>query len=259
MKKKIAYTLLYSFGIFFIVYYFVLKSVMGIIAFSKYLLFGGIILCLCPLIDQFYSKNKVYKIFLRILKPLFFIGLIVFVITEIFIVGYSVQNNMKKSDYTIVLGAGLRGSKLSITLTQRVNKALEYINQGDDTGYLVVSGGQGVGEDITEAEGMKRFFIDNGIDSERIIKEENSTDTYQNLQFSKELIERHSGKSIEELNIKIVSSGFHLARAKLLCNALGFKNVTLCGSEINPIFIPTYYIREFIGFYKMLVFDIILR
>ena len=259
MKRKVINVLFYGFGVFFIIYYFVLTSAMGPINFSKYLLLGGIFLCIFGYINQALYKNKTYIKIIKIIKPLFFIGLTIFILTELAIVGFSLQKNMDKADYTIVLGAGIRGETLTVTLKQRVDTAIEYANSNDEFGYIVVTGGQGPGESITEAEAMKRYLESNGIDAKKVIKEEHATDTYENLQYSKEIIEKHSGKSIENLNIKVITSGFHLLRSKMLCEKLDFGNVTYCASPIWSIFIPTYYIREFIGFYKMLVFDVLLK
>jgi len=259
MKKNIINILFYSFGVFFIIYYFTLTAAMGPITFSKYLLLGGIFLCIFGFINQTLYKNEVYKKTIKVIKPLFIIGLTIFVLTELAIIGFSFQKNMDKADYTIVLGAGIRGETMTVTLKQRVDAAIEYANLNENYGYIVVTGGQGPGESITEAEAMKRHLVKNRIEDKRVLKEEHATDTYENLEFSKEIIEKHSGKKIEELNIKVITSGFHLLRSRMLCNELGYKNVTYCASPIWAIFIPTYYIREFIGFYKMLVFDILLK
>lgn len=257
MRRNIINFLFYITGTFFIIYYFALTSVMGAITFSKYLLLGGVFLCIFGFANQKLYKNQVYNKIIRIIKPLFIIGLSVFILTEIAILGFSFQKNMDESDYTIVLGAGIRGETMTLTLKQRVDTAIDYAISNYNYGYIVVTGGQGQGEDITEAEAMKRYLIKNKV--KNVIKEEHSTDTYENLEFSKQIIEKHSGKSIDELNIKIITSGFHLLRSKMLCAELGYKNVTYCASPIHPIFIPNYYIREFIGFYKMLVFDILLK
>lgn len=259
MKKNIISILSLIIGMFFIIYYFALTSTMGPINFSKFLLLGGFLLCIYSFVHKALCENKVYKKIMKIIKPIFFIGLFIFISTEALLFGFSFNKNMDKADYTIVLGAGLRGEIMTITLKQRVDTALEYINSNEDSGYIVVSGGQGPGESITEAEAMKRYLVNNEVGDDIVLKEEQSTSTYENLEFSKKIIEEHSGKSIEDLNIKIITSGFHLFRSKMLCNSLGFGDVTFCASPIRLILAPNYYIREFIGFYKVLVFDIIFK
>ncbi len=257
VKKNLINIIFYISGIFFIAYYFILTASLGPITFSKYLLLGGILLCLIGLLNQIFYKNKFYIKLTKIMKPLIITGLIVFTITELAIIGFSLQKNMDKADYTIILGAGIRGEIMTDTLKRRVDKTIEYTKLNNYYGYIVVSGGQGAGESITEAEAMKRYLVKNNIDN--VLKEEKSTDTYENLLFSKEIIEKHSGKSIDELKIKIITSDFHLLRSKMLCIKLGYKDVSFCGSSYFAILIPNYYVREFVGFYKMLVFDVLLR
>ena len=94
--------------------------------------------------------------------------------------------------------------------------------------------------------------------AERILKEDKSTSTYENLMFSKALIEEHSGKSIGELRVKIATSGFHSLRARMLAKSCGYGQVTSYGCRINPIFIPVYYLREFAAMTKTFVIDPVL-
>lgn len=257
MKKNIVNIIFYISGAFFITYYLILTASLGPINFSIYLFLGGILLCICGFVNQIFSRNKLYKKIVKIVRPLFIIGITVFIVTEISIIFFSLQNNMDRADYTIILGAGIRGEIMTDTLRKRVNKAIEYSESNDDYGYIVASGGQGPGESISEAEAIKRHLNNNSVVN--VLKEEKSTDTYENLLFSKEIIEKHSGKAISELNIKIITSDFHLFRSKMLCAKLGYKNVSFCGSPVLKILYPNYYIREFVGFYKMLVFDILLK
>ncbi len=273
-SKKFITSLFFKTGLFFVIYSFVLIVTMGFVTFSVELLLGGFLLIVLSKINNKYYDNKIYKKIYTVFKPLFSIGLSIFILTQLFIVGFSFQNNYEYADYTIVLGAGIEGERVLPTLQYRLDSTLDYVefienestntktnlNEDDNIyGFLVMSGGQGSGESITEAEAMKRYMIDAGIPQNFIIKEEQSTDTYENLKFSKEVIENHSGKSIDELNIKIVSNGFHLFRAYLLSKDLGYGNVTFISAPIKPIFIPSYYIREFIGVYKTLIIDILLK
>lgn len=257
VKNKLINSLYYIFGIFFILYFIILTASLGPINFSKYLLLGGILLCLIATANIVFNNNKYYLKLVKLMKPLIIIGLIIFTITELVIIGFSLQKNMEKSDYTIVLGAGIRGEVMTDTLRRRVDKTIEYTGLNSDYGYVVVSGGQGAGESITEAEAMKRYLVEHNVIN--VLKEEKSTDTYENLLYSKEIIEKHSGKSISELRVKIISSDFHLLRSKMLSKKLGYKDVNLCGSSYYAILIPNYYVREFVGFYKMLVFDVLLK
>lgn len=111
--------------------------------------------------------------------------------------------------YAIILGAKVNGEVPSLSLQYRLDAALAYANDFPHT-VLVLSGGQGEGEDITEAEAMRRFLTKQGIAEDRLILEEESTNTYENIAFSLDNIpEEISG-------LTIISSDYHLTRAKWL-------------------------------------------
>lgn len=246
-------------GIFFIIYYFILTAVMGPIVFSKCLLYFGILLISFLFVYKKYKNNVRFKKLLRIIKPFIIFGLIFFIAIEFVIAGYAFEKNTDDNDYLIILGAGLRGETMTMTLRQRMEDSYYYLNNHDNWKYVVVSGGMGPGESISEAEAMERYLISKGIDESRIIKEDKSTSTYENLLFSKLLIEKHSDKNIDEVDVKLATSNFHSLRTYLLAKNIGYKNITSYGCRINPIFIPTYYIREFFAIVKTVIFDIALK
>ena len=99
----------------------------------------------------------------------FFIGLVSFVFIEALIVQSTIKKHTEKSDYLVILGAGLSGKIPSIPLLQRLNASLEYIGINPNI-KIVVSGGRGTDESITEAEAMKRFLIKHGVANEQIKK-----------------------------------------------------------------------------------------
>ena len=108
-------------------------------------------------------------------------------------------------DYIIVLGAHVRGTVLTKALFERCRKGLEYLERNPGT-KAVLSGGQGTGEDITEAEAMMRYFLSEGIAADRLIPEPRSTNTKENLAFSLALI---GDKSCA---IGIVTNHYHVFR-----------------------------------------------
>ncbi|RIJ64227.1 YdcF family protein [Rummeliibacillus sp. POC4] len=122
-----------------------------------------------------------------------------------------------KYKYVIVLGAKVkRGAIPSKALAFRLNAALDYAKQYPDI-QIIVSGGQGPDEDATEASVMKQYLIDRGFPESQIIVEDQSTSTYENLLNSKEIV----GDELKGLTI--VSSDYHLARAKMLSKELHIK------------------------------------
>ncbi len=93
---------------------------------------------------------------------------------------------------------------------------------------MVVSGGKGSGEKITEAKAMKDYLIKNGIDKNRIIEEDKSTNTYENFKYSKLKIEERSQRKLSDLKVKIVTTDFHVLRSKILAYRNGYKIRLLC-------------------------------
>ena len=91
---------------------------------------------------------------------------------------------------------------------QRLDKTIEYVNNQEKESKIIVSGGQGRGEDISEAQAMKKYLVNNGIKEELIIMENKSTSTNENLIFSKAIIESYTKSDIGDINIKIITSDF---------------------------------------------------
>ncbi|KAB2338143.1 YdcF family protein [Cytobacillus depressus] len=146
--------------------------------------------------------------------------------------------------YVIVLGAKVNGEEMSLSLLYRARKALEYIEAHSDT-TVIVTGGQGNGEHISEAEALKRFFINEGIHEDRILQEDLSTSTYENLKFTKELY------NID--HAIIVSNDFHLYRAIELAKKVGIKGYPLA-AETPRVVKATLFIREYAAILKMWIF-----
>ncbi|NJA30563.1 YdcF family protein, partial [Clostridioides difficile] len=185
-------------GIIFTIYYFYLKIVFGGISFSEIFLVVGIVLIIYQI---FKKKIKEKKVFYRVLKIIISIFLIVFVVTESLIIFYPKNSLESKSDYLLILGASVKKTTPSTTLKGRLDTALKYLKINDNC-YVVVSGGKGSGEKITEAKAMKDYLIKNGIDKNRIIEEDKSTNTYENFKYSKLNIEEHSERKLSDLKVK---------------------------------------------------------
>src|SRR5690606_13717602 len=122
-----------------------------------------------------------------------------------------------KNEYAIILGAKVNGEIPSLSLRYRLEAALDYAKKHPNVN-LVLSGGQGPDEDITEAEAMRRFLVENGIDEDRLILETASTSTYENIQFSKKLLPA----SIH--SVTIITSDYHLARAREIARKLDLES-----------------------------------
>ena len=144
----------------------------------------------------------------------------------------------REVDCIIVLGAQVKGKKITDSLKRRLDKAVLYLGKFPDT-RVIVSGGQGKGEDITEADAMADYLIRSGIDAEMIIREDRSVSTRENLRFSGRYIDP------EHDIIGIVTNGFHMYRACLIAKQEGYRNVYKIPASSNPVFQLNYLIREF--------------
>lgn len=174
-----------------------------------------------------------------------------FIIIEGLIIYSGNSEDNAKADYLLILGAGLFGETPSPELRERLNKGLEYMNKNPQS-TIIVSGGKGSGENITEAEAMKRYLVKHGISESRIIKEEKSTSTFENIKFTKEIIENFDKR--DNPSLAIVSNDFHLFRAKFLAKRHGF---TAYGYPARtPLWIiPNHYVREYFAVIKSALLD----
>lgn len=113
----------------------------------------------------------------------------------------------------IVLGAGVNGETPSLTLRTRIDAAAAYLEEHPDV-PVILSGGQGPGEAITEAECMRRALVRRGADESRLYPEERSTSTQENLRYSRAILEELGVDPAQR--VAIVTSDFHLCRARLM-------------------------------------------
>lgn len=167
----------------------------------------------------------------------------IFVVIEAMIIK---NMNSKPDDdckYMIVLGCQIRGDMITKSLRMRLDVAYEYAVRNPEM-MIIVSGGKGQGENTSEAEAMYKYLTQKGIDGGRIIKEEQSTNTDENMSYSAEFIENKEDK------VAIVTSNFHIFRAKLLAKAKGLHNISAAASPSDSILLVNYMVREAIGVVK---------
>ncbi|MDM5328558.1 YdcF family protein [Neobacillus sp. CF12] len=148
----------------------------------------------------------------------------------------------KHADYIIILGARVKGEVPSLALQYRIDAAASYLKKNRES-IAIASGGQGPGEDITEAEAIKRGLLAHGISSDRILLEDKSTDTVENIRFSKRLIPQNLKTGL------LVTNDFHLYRAKSIAKDLGL-NLEGIPAETPTVAIPKSYAREYLAITK---------
>jgi len=238
-------------GLMCIWYFLAVSNFIGYISRVNYLwVLIGILFILIAFLLNLLLKiyNKMHKILKIICSCLIAVILSSFLIIEGLILINARHKNYENADYIIILGAGLYRSGPSLTLLRRINAAVNYYNQNPNV-IIIVSGGTGEGMRLSEAEVMSRVLQSNGINTDKIIIEDRSSNTYENLMYSGELI--------SDLNKKVVisSSEFHLFRAQIIAGKLGYKNVGVLASRTPGILLPNYYLREYFAILKTLIID----
>ncbi len=188
----------------------------------------------------------------RIVVALVCIGLCYFCFVESFIIRNARTDADAGRDYLIVLGAAVYKDQPSLTLIRRLEGTLQYLNEHPDA-IAIVSGGMGPGESITEAQAMYDWLIARKVDPARVIMEPKATSTMENLQFSFEII-RSLGDEPEG-RVAIVSSAYHLYRAKLMAKSLGVSDAAGVAAPWGYFFVMlNYFIREAFGVTHLWVF-----
>lgn len=178
--------------------------------------------------------SGVIKAFLLIVVVL---GIGIFGYVESLILASSNDVPKNEVDYVIILGARIDGTRVTKSLAKRLDAAYEYAKDHDNT-KLIVSGGKGSGESVTEAQAMEEYLINKGFDPNRIIKEDASTNTDENIRFSREIINKDSS------SVAIVTNSFHLYRAMRIAEKQGLTNVSGIAAETDKVMALNYYVRE---------------
>lgn len=155
----------------------------------------------------------------------------------------------------IILGCRVMpGGEPSILLQDRLDTALDYLDDHPDI-TVVVSGGQGSNEPTSEAACMADYLEEHGVDSDQILLEDQSSNTKENLIYSRELLEEH-GIVVLRDEVLVVSNGFHLTRAQMLAERYGYKSVSALAAPTSHI--PSriqMYIREPLALVKSFFLD----
>ena len=154
-----------------------------------------------------------------------------------------------------MLGAGVNGNQPSLSLKTRLDAAIAYLETTDPDVPVVLTGGQGYGEDITEAQCMYNYLTENGVDGGRLILEEAATTTAENFAFSRDLL-TEMGVDPSTDTVAVVTNDFHIARAKLLAARNGYGHAVGVPAELPWVNLQiNYYLREAFAMVKSFLLD----
>lgn len=171
------------------------------------------------------------------------LGLLWFLFVEGLIISAFGAKGEAGLSYIVVLGAQIKPNGPSVALARRLDRAYQYLQDNPDT-LCVVSGGQGSNEPVSEAQGMYEYLVEKGIGAERIILEDTSQSTVENLVNSRKLIPDDITK------VGVVTSNFHVYRGVQLAKKQGFEDAVGIAAPSGFYFLPNNMLREFCGVMK---------
>lgn len=226
-------------GIAAVVYYSIIVSILGFRRDFSLVWIVGALGCfvLCFLLNQmgklqYAGASKV----LNMLIAVFVILIVFFAFIESLILRTGFAKPDAGADYMIVLGAQVNGTKVSKALRCRLDAAISYAMDNKET-KVIVSGAQGYKEDITEAKAMRDYLVENGLEEERVIMEDKSTNTNENIMYSKKLMEQSD-------YVVIVTNRFHLYRGVHIAKKQLTQKVEGLGADTGTLLFLNYYVRE---------------
>ena len=206
-----------------------------------------------PKIEVASYKGKRAPLWLKVLLALVLAGALSFSALLGAVLAGAHDQLLGEPRVMIVLGCQVREDGPSVLLRDRLDEALAYWEDHEDT-LIVVSGGQGSNEPTTEARAMADYLEERGVEEDQILLEDRSHNTAQNLRYSRALLEE-AGEDLSG-GVIVVSNGFHLTRAQMLAQRAGFDQVSTLAAPTSHL--PSrlqMYIREPLALVKSFLLD----
>lgn len=245
---KVKNWIVFSIGILFLSYALFTSLILGYMLPDLWI-WGFICFCTCVYSFSSYvynnklkkKKHVILKILGIIINSLALILILTFLIFEGILIAHMSTKPAQSLDYIIVLGAHVKQGKPGQALMSRLDTAVNYLNENPDT-IVIVTGGQGKNEIISEGDCSAEYLKSKGILENRILIENTSTSTYENFLNVSKLI-----SASDNDNIGFITNSFHIFRAELNAQSVGFSDISGISADENipEITIPHYMIREF--------------
>lgn len=214
---------------------------------SKFFLIWGVLAAFLAVLAWLLAhpavRRRIPKFFRVSFVVLCLTGIVIFVGVEAMIFSGFRTIPAPGADYVIVLGAQWKPSGPSYMLQKRLDAAASYLKDNPDT-MVIVSGGQGSNEPISEAEGMKGYLVSAGIAEERILMEDTSTSTNENLINSGKLLDK------TEDRVVLVTNNYHVFRACGIASRQGYVHLEGLAAGSYPGMLPNNLLREFFAVVK---------
>ena len=239
------YVVLFLVGIAFLIYFLCVAFFVGhgTNFYFIWLILAVVVMTFAILLKRGFFISHFPLWIRRTFVILLCMGVMIFGIVEGFIISGFSMKGQPGADYVIVLGAQMKADGPSKALQYRLDEAIRYLNENPSS-KVIVSGGQGSDEHISEAQGMYEYLVEKGIEKDRIIKEDKSVNTTQNLAFSAEYLDR------ERDSVAVVTNNFHVFRAVKIAEKAGYQNVCGIAAKGEPFLQINNMMREFFGAMK---------
>ena len=220
--------------------------------------FSVLVCCVLLGIILFYTLSarfrrkwpKTMKWLRRIFTVILCIGILVVGVTEAFVIEASFGDPEETCQYIVVLGAMVRDYGPSPSLQDRIDAAYIYLTENPEV-IAIVSGGQGPDEPISEAQCMYDALTGMGIDPARVWMEDKATSTWENIQFTLDLVEAKTG--VRPTKLGIISSEYHMLRSSLFADAAGIKSVGIPASTSVFTQKVNHFMREVAGIWHYII------
>lgn len=252
MKKIKPFHLLWLIPSLFVLLSVLFYSFGGAYRFTSLMFAGIAALIACYILLHLFRREHLMaaKVLRTVLSSVLLIGICIVLVTGSLILRAGVGENQKDCEYIVVLGAKVNGTSPSLSLGERIKAAAEYLT-AHPRAIAVVSGGQGPDEGIAEAQCMYNELTARGIDPQRIWMEDKATSTWENLQFSLNLIEERTGTRPTEIGL--ISSEYHMYRATLFARDCGVTAVSIPATTTRIAIRINYTLREVAGVWHYLI------
>ena len=218
----------------------------------------GIVICILgiaffglnPVVSKLLQKiweNGFGHVILCIFMGCLGFGMILSVILSVLML-HAAWDKPETEHTVVVLGCKVRNGAPSLMLQKRLDAALKYLNQHESV-PVIVCGGQGQDESISEAQCMSEYLISYGIDENRIYLDAASTSTLENMQNAREIITEQDWLP----EITIVTDAYHQYRSAKIAHSIGLKTDAV-SAETSWYLVPSYWVREWLGICYQFVF-----
>lgn len=229
-----------------LIYSYVIYQVRAGTSFFMIWVAGAVFFAVLIPFFHFGIWRRIPKMLRRIIAVVLVVGIVSFSFVEACVIsGFFVQEEAGL-DYIVVLGAQVRKSGPSVVLRYRLDRAVDYLMENENT-ICIVSGGQGANEPVSEAQGMYTYLLEKGIPEDRILMEDESVNTVQNLTNSKAFLNPENDR------VGIVTSNFHIFRSTRIAKRQGYAHVCGIVAGSNPNYLLNNMVREFFGVVKDLL------